>query len=976
MGEYQIWVLVVVVVLSILDAVMKKAKKRGLGLPEGDEPSSASDGEQERPRPVSGAEGASRLPGPAPAPRTERSSSGPRSSTGPRESVPRLPRQPRPSPSTAAPPSAGKRQSAFDILVPPEIRKELEDLVSGGAGGPSRREPSPTRASGPGQPSGTSVPSDRRSLPTPSEASAPPTPDSSWDEGGSLGDWPVPDHDRGAPPVKVRSRAPRPVNVHAREPRRERPAVPSVPATPRSPARPHLPIASRLGFSTMADVRRNIVAREILGAPVALRDDGRWREDPGSGPLAPPPAPPTPPPSTPPPPPVSPTPPPTPTPLPPPSSSPSPTSSPPPRKPAQKASVDKRPISAPGKRPGKRTSDGKSSKATKERLPGFRRPELRCREASDSRSWEVVVDLPDGPSPPKILLDGEPLPTSDGCCRVSNLDASIIAVMDGGSTIDLLDPGPPLIFKTAKHWKSSGRRVRRITRGYFVVIVPAGWQREGSRPPVAPTRATASGYQAHYVYWDGRSNDRVRFAGHDLPLATDTEILKGSTLFDDDRDHGSLFVGDPPELTNPNAFTWTVVGEEGVPDGWRCRFKPSKRRLADLLEGREGWFFVRVYDANAELLASTDFRYSRRLAQIHVDNHAYSDTTILFPTRTGHDLTLVTFVDRTGNPINPPTAIPPDKHADDVRVELRSAAGRVPVRVRLPRLWWRLADDDAEHDWRSVAFRWTPQEFDRLAETATRICLDLPRHVPNVGCGFDSDAARQYRRLKSGYFEIPLEEFLDDLDDFLNEHAPHAESRERTTLGITLSQISRSVSVVHVQENPADEDNSVCNDDSLDEDEFTDDDESVGSLSPDGNDVSPPPSPEPRPGEFFVRHDDSLGSHSWEEARKCGVVNILSRMKKIPERRSRVWVCLSGRRYVGVGIVADQEGPPIQRPPTANGHWTTLLPVHWCDTVHEDQALSGSELLDVSVVVPVGPGPKCRQTLEFLKTKFKWRTDA
>ena len=105
--------------------------------------------------------------------------------------------------------------------------------------------------------------------------------------------------------------------------------------------------------------------------------------------------------------------------------------------------------------------------------------------------------------------------------------------MDGGSTIDLLNPGPPLIFKTAKNWKSFGRRVRRITRGYFVVIVPAGWQREGSRPPVASTKATAPGYQAHYVYWDGRSNDRVRFAGHDLPMANDTEILEGSTLFAD-----------------------------------------------------------------------------------------------------------------------------------------------------------------------------------------------------------------------------------------------------------------------------------------------------------------------------------------------------------------------------------------------------------------------------------------------------------
>lgn len=274
MGEYQIWVLVVVVVLSILDAVVKKAKKRGLGLPEGDEPSGAGEVEQERPRPVPGPDGAQRFPGPVAAPGPETARPGPRDLTrrGP---------QPRPQPSTTAPRSAGKRQSAFDILVPPEIRKELEDLVSGGKAESGRRPPSPTRASGPGEPSGSSAPGPL-SVPVPGPARE------------ASGGWdPTPERDRAPRPVEVRSRTPTP-DVRARDSRLDAtpratsapahqmsgdrlspepaPMLPGADYVPKPDARP--PNANEMGFGTVAGLRRLVVAREVLGPPVALRDDG------------------------------------------------------------------------------------------------------------------------------------------------------------------------------------------------------------------------------------------------------------------------------------------------------------------------------------------------------------------------------------------------------------------------------------------------------------------------------------------------------------------------------------------------------------------------------------------------------------------------------------------------------------------------------------------------------------------------------
>ena len=247
--DLQILVIVVVVVLSILDAVMKKAKKRGLELPQNAEPAATSEAEQGHPRPVPGPDAASR-------------------------------------PSTAGPPSAGRRQSALDILVPPEIRKELEDLVSGGGPRPGQPTPPPTRASGSGEFSGTSASSDRLSLPMPGEPME--TSGPAW--------APTPERSRAPRPAEVRSRAPRPLEVRSRESHLEPvarteslstaevrdnrsvrlPAPAPVGADYAPSPEGRAPDPSQLGLDTVTGLRRLVVAREVLGPPVALREDGEF----------------------------------------------------------------------------------------------------------------------------------------------------------------------------------------------------------------------------------------------------------------------------------------------------------------------------------------------------------------------------------------------------------------------------------------------------------------------------------------------------------------------------------------------------------------------------------------------------------------------------------------------------------------------------------------------------------------------------
>lgn len=91
--------------------------------------------------------------------------------------------------------------------------------------------------------------------------------------------WEVPQRDRAARPIEVRSRVPRTVD---RESRTARPS-PEIKRTPHpladvatlSRRSRSSDVADQLGLTDARALRRIVVAREVLGPPLALRDDER-----------------------------------------------------------------------------------------------------------------------------------------------------------------------------------------------------------------------------------------------------------------------------------------------------------------------------------------------------------------------------------------------------------------------------------------------------------------------------------------------------------------------------------------------------------------------------------------------------------------------------------------------------------------------------------------------------------------------------
>ena len=331
----------------------------------------------------------------------------------------------------------------------------------------------------------------------------------------------------------------------------------------------------------------------------------------------------------------------------------------------------------------------------------------------------------------EVRHNGEPLNMVDGEYSLSSLAGSLsIDYKDRESDQLPLFDDTPLIFKLRNDWKGFGRKVSGIASGHFIVIAPVDWQRTG-RVQIDPERCTDANFMAHYFYLqkDESVGDIGGFEGYEQTLTTSGFEMSGDRVFDDS-ENGDLFVGAPPKLLPASSVVWARIGEEGK-GGWKGEnFKPVERSLAEVLNGRQGRFFIRVYDHQMNLLDSGEFRYLHDLREIRVNDEPYSAKTLLVLPSTGYSSAKVQFVRADGTAIQPnlDTAethatvqsggtliVAPHPDGDRISCALQSGADRVDTVIKLPRIWWRMEQDDGEADeWRDMPLAMTRQEFSRV----------------------------------------------------------------------------------------------------------------------------------------------------------------------------------------------------------------------------------------------------------------------
>jgi len=442
---------------------------------------------------------------------------------------------------------------------------------------------------------------------------------------------------------------------------------------------------------------------------------------------------------------------------------------------------------------GRRKGPTQASSPAKDKSTFTPQPELICRRASGSWQWEVALVADDECDVMEVRHDGEPLNMVNGEYSLASLAGSLSIDYEDRKSEQLpLFDGTPLVFKTPNDWTGDGRKVGGITSGHFIVMAPREWKRTGS-VPIESADCTDASFMAHFFYTKkGEQKKNIGgFEGCDRTLTTTGFELSGDRVFDDCAD-GELFVGAPPRLCPSSGIVWVRIGEERQ-GGWKGEnFKPAEQPLADVLNGRQGRFFVRVYDGKSRLLDSGEFRYLRDLREIRVNDEPYSAKALFVPPSTGYSPTKVQFVCADDTTIQPnldatgPHAtmqsggvlsVAPHPAGDRISCALLSGEDRIDTVIKLPRIWWRMEQNDGEADrWRDTPLVMTRQQFREHSNADEIIQLRLPLRVSSVKVGFDEERDRMYRPKKNGddtEAEISLSDFIDydQIDQRLNRDA-------------------------------------------------------------------------------------------------------------------------------------------------------------------------------------------------------------
>jgi hypothetical protein len=351
-----------------------------------------------------------------------------------------------------------------------------------------------------------------------------------------------------------------------------------------------------------------------------------------------------------------------------------------------------------------------------------------------------------------------------------------------------LDENEALLFKLDAALER-GRQVHRISRGWYLAIVPKDWERLGPAP-FAPEPVALPGYQAHYfdLIEEGQIRFRVKGQEH-IPWQRVKFLLIGEKIEDGAQYLSPLF-REPPKVRAPRSL-WAqvaelVIREEKPGRGrWRISFHPDSTQEEQVLphelaERGGGRYTLLFYDHNWKLLESFDFRFFSALRGIRIE----SKGSILLPGATGHHPAHIIFLHEAGCFIEPAielppnvrirvettqteVELPPDPKLDQtywrVRTETKDAA--VDLIVSVPRIWWALGSEDKNpriDEWQARLLSFSRQNF--VATTNEVLWIRLPTGVRQVRCGFPGDLRpfdSSRGKTWSQIVAVPLREFSD-----------------------------------------------------------------------------------------------------------------------------------------------------------------------------------------------------------------------
>ncbi len=352
-----------------------------------------------------------------------------------------------------------------------------------------------------------------------------------------------------------------------------------------------------------------------------------------------------------------------------------------------------------------------------------------------------------------------------------------------------------LLFKLVGKESRRGYRVLNVSTGAYLILAPKTWECSeiDSLPEhITPEPTIFEGYLAHFFYISKKNSYdivfkkpnnelvRIKYKKHQFELI-------GNKLEDEDEKVGPLFGGSIPKIGIKNEEGWQqvsmiIVGEEGAgKKKWRTSFNPDKSKtIQDLPEEiskcGNGWFYLRFYDLDNNIIESMDFRYLPELKGIEAPKH------FILPQKYGYNETNITLTHSAQFSIQPLESsvkikierisqdktiliIPPDPAFDVSHWLAKNTQGfSVPFIISLKRIWWLKAnEEDHPKEWRDSIIELRRDDFSAISNKA--IWIKAPEYYLNkeLTISFGNAQVRRKCSLTNGITRISLREFGDSI---------------------------------------------------------------------------------------------------------------------------------------------------------------------------------------------------------------------
>ncbi len=427
------------------------------------------------------------------------------------------------------------------------------------------------------------------------------------------------------------------------------------------------------------------------------------------------------------------------------------------------------------------------------------------------REWVVGVELAEPIVPQsgvQVLQNGQALNVDEHkgrCWPLEQLHGDIVVTgsVQTHNSIGIVLKEDFLLFKLSGRDLNDGRRVRTASFGSYLVIAPTSWERDevlSGKARVSPEHVSHEGYLAHFftlehddatIAFKNKTGAFTRFESRGTRLE-----LVGNRINDFSENMGPLFGGLPPQIRAADTTVWDgietiVVGAEGSDrDQWRMSVTPKRGELSQTLPGNVagrngGWYFLRFYDRNDDLLESMDFRFIRGLRELQINESGP------FPSKTGHQAAAIVFRHENGWTVTPAgsssrsleiekedqlTAITiPAKPAfdhtywnmilprfDELRPDLNMPPSvKVELRILVERIWWSRGDvSDREIVWFDTPISVERRDFAATSTYTIEIRFPNAGWTDEVCIGFDQLTKQRYPVLNDATkVSIPLRNF-------------------------------------------------------------------------------------------------------------------------------------------------------------------------------------------------------------------------